>query len=153
MASMLEKLLGKLDLLPSATSCFRHGTLITRSDGRRKKLSTGVDHTTVPSKRKYAGQSETFDKVTPSEDQMDQFVARLVAKTPTSTAGNFAFEQRSDGSSFVDTGFNVGDGLNTFDFNFDFGAYDDPFADIMRMTEASLAGNAALKNPALWPWN
>lgn len=84
---------------------------------------------------------------------MDQFVARLVAKTPTSTTDTLAPEQRLDGGSFVDTGFHVGDGLNTFDFNFDFGAYDDPFADIMRMTEASLSTNPAIKNQALWPWN
>lgn len=83
---------------------------------------------------------------------MDRFVERLVAKTPNST-GNYSGEQRSDQGSFVDTSFTAGDGLNTFDFNFDFGNYGDPFADIMRMTEASLGGNTIVPSQTLWPWD
>jgi hypothetical protein len=108
----------------------------------------------VPAKRKYDSQNDSLPKGSPQEDQIDQFVERLVAKTPNSAT--HTAEQRSDHGSFIDPTFpGTGDGLNTFDFNFDFGNYDDPFADIMRMAEATLGGGSTNITSAqtLWPWN
>lgn len=116
----------------------------------------------MPAKRKHYSEDEHVSKDTPLDDQMDRFVDRLVAKTPTSSTGGgggvFHAEQRSDQGSSVDNTFYTGDNLNTFDFNFDFGNYGDPFADIMRMTEASAGGsggggnNNVFSSQTLWPW-
>lgn len=123
-------------------------------DGRQKKLATSTNHSTVPLKRKHYSDNDYENRGTPLDDQMDRFVDRLVAKTPNSSAGGaFPQEQRSDQGSSVDNTFYTGDNLNTFDFNFDFGSYGDPFADIMRMTEASLTGNNAVSGQSLWPWD